>query len=144
MKLLKKYQKGNLKQTKNKTYTNKKPQINSGGEYAIKALQSGYITNQQIESLRKVLVKKTNRSLKIWIKITPNINKTTKAKESRMGKGKGKITLTLAYVEVGSILIETSINKKLHMSIFKTIQTKLPIKTKVVKLTRTATNLLLA
>ena len=77
--------------------TNKKPQINSGGEYAIKALQSGYITNQQIESLRKVLVKKTNRSLKIWIKITPNINKTTKAKESRMGKGKGKIDAEMCF-----------------------------------------------
>lgn len=136
MKILKKYQKNILKNQINSTYTNKNNLINSGGQFALKSLQSGYITTQQLESLRKVLVKKTNRSLKMWIKPTIHINKTAKAKESRMGKGKGKILLTVGYIKPGTILVEMNNNKKLNNDLFKIIKSKIPFKTKLVKIPR--------
>lgn len=136
MKILKKYQKNVLKNKINNTYTNKNNLINSGGEFALKSLESGYITTQQLESLRKVLVKKTNRSLKMWIKPTLHINKTAKAKESRMGKGKGKIFLNIGYIMPGTILIEMNINKKLNNNLFKIIKSKIPFKTKLIRVSR--------
>ena len=42
------------------------------GEFAIQALEPGYITNRQIESARIAISRKTKRGGNIWIKIFPD------------------------------------------------------------------------
>src|SRR6185437_2539030 len=59
------------------------------GEYGIKALESGWVTNRQIEAARIAMNRKIKRGGKVWINIFPDKPFTKKPAETRMGKGKG-------------------------------------------------------
>lgn len=125
-------------QKHHKLYLKKKRSINfnskllNQGEFGIQILENGYITEKQLESVRKVIVRKTERSVKIWLNVFFNFPKTAKAKESRMGKGKGKINSYVARVALGSILLEVSFNNLINIDILKSAITKLPVKARIV------------
>lgn len=57
--------------------------------FAIIAKESGYITNFQIESCRKVLRKLLKKQAKILRRVFTSKTITKKAQSMRMGKGKG-------------------------------------------------------
>ena len=57
------------------------------GDYALKALECGYMTAQQIESARVAINRKVKRGGKMWIRIFPDKPLTKKPAETRMGKG---------------------------------------------------------
>jgi len=59
------------------------------GDYGIMALESAWITAQQIESARIAITRHVKRGGKIWIRIFPDKPFTKKPAETRMGKGKG-------------------------------------------------------
>ena len=59
------------------------------GEYGIKALENGWITNRQIEAARIAMTRKIKRGGKVWINVFPDKPYTKKPAETRMGKGKG-------------------------------------------------------
>src|SRR5260370_40374416 len=59
------------------------------GEYGLKALEPGWVTNRQIEAARVALTRSLKRGGKIWIRIFPDKPVTKNPGESRMGKGKG-------------------------------------------------------
>ncbi|MCK4349315.1 MAG: 50S ribosomal protein L16, partial [Candidatus Krumholzibacteria bacterium] len=59
------------------------------GAYGLRALESGWITNRQIESARVAMTRYVKRGGKIWIRIFPDKPLTEKPAETRMGKGKG-------------------------------------------------------
>lgn len=127
---MQKHQKLRVKPNKQRIYYNERKY--SYGEYLLISLESGYITPQQVESIRKVFVRYTSRTIKTWIKLSTVFNKTAKAKESRMGKGKGKINLTLARVFPGTPILEITQNKHINPIIFKIVKSKIPLKTKFV------------
>jgi len=52
------------------------------GNIGIKAATSGIITAKQIEATRRVIVKKINRTGKMWIRIFPDFPVTKKAYRS--------------------------------------------------------------
>ena len=76
------------------------------GEYAIQALECGYITNRQIEAARIAMTRKTKRGGRIWIKIFPDKSLTKKPAEVRMGKGKGSPEKWVAVIKPGRVLFE--------------------------------------
>ena len=59
------------------------------GDYGIKALEAGWITNRQIEAARIAMTRKIKRGGKVWINVFPDKPFTKKPAETRMGKGKG-------------------------------------------------------
>src|SRR6201987_5092663 len=59
------------------------------GDYGIKALENGWITNRQIEAARIAMTRKIKRGGKVWIKVFPDKPFTQKPAETRMGSGKG-------------------------------------------------------
>src|SRR5204862_415094 len=59
------------------------------GEYGIKAMEPGAITNRQIEAARIAMTRKIKRGGKVWINLFPDKPFTKKPAETRMGKGKG-------------------------------------------------------
>ena len=63
------------------------------GDYALQALEPGWITNRQIEAARIAINRYIKRGGKLWIKIFPDRPLTTKPAETRMGKGKGSRAL---------------------------------------------------
>ena len=59
------------------------------GDYGIKALEDGWITNRQIEAARIAMTRKIRRGGKVWINLFPDKPFTKKPAETRMGSGKG-------------------------------------------------------
>src|SRR5947199_8125906 len=59
------------------------------GEYGLKALEGGWLTNRQIEAARIAMTRKIKRGGKVWINVFPDKPVTKKPAETRMGSGKG-------------------------------------------------------
>ena len=76
------------------------------GDYGLKALETGWVTNRQIEAARIAMTRAVKRGGKIWIRIFPDKPYTKKPAETRMGKGKGPPEGWVAVVKPGRILYE--------------------------------------
>lgn len=76
------------------------------GDYGLKALEPGWVTNRQIEAARVSLTRSLKRGGKIWIRVFPDKPVTKKPAETRMGKGKGNPEFWVAVVKPGRILYE--------------------------------------
>jgi len=76
------------------------------GEFGLKALQPGWITQRQIEAARVTLTRMMKREGKIWIRIFPDKPVTKKPAETRMGKGKGAPEYWVAVVKPGRVMFE--------------------------------------
>src|SRR2546422_11541774 len=59
------------------------------GDYGLKALETGWVTNRQIEAARIAMTRKIKRGGKVWINVFPDKPTTQKPAETRMGSGKG-------------------------------------------------------
>ena len=78
----------------------------SFGSFGLKALDSGRITNRQIESARVAMTRYMKREGRVWIRIFPDKPITSKPQEVRMGKGKGALDHYVAQVKPGRIMFE--------------------------------------
>ena len=103
------------------------------GDYGIKALEAGWVTNRQIEAARIAMTRKIKRGGKVWINVFPDKSVTQKPAETRMGSGKGSPEFWVARVKPGRILFELDgVPGHLAKTAFERAAEKLPIKTKVV------------
>ena len=104
------------------------------GVYGIKSLTSARITSQQLESIRKLMSRKMNKSGFIRLKIFPSVPVSSKPAEVRMGKGKGSLKYWCFPVAAGRLLLEfQGVSEPLAQEINKLIKSKLPVITKLVK-----------
>jgi large subunit ribosomal protein L16 len=78
------------------------------GEYGLKTLERGWITNRQIEAARIAMTRRIKRGGKVWINVFPQLPVTKKPAETRMGSGKGSPEWWVSNVKPGRILFETS------------------------------------
>ena len=78
------------------------------GEYGLKALETGWLTNRQIEAARIAMTRHVRRGGKVWINIFPDKPVTQKPAETRMGSGKGNPEKWVAVVKPGRIMFELS------------------------------------
>lgn len=103
----------------------------SFGEFAIKAMECGWITNNQIEAARVTINRTLKRRGKLWIRVFPDKPITKKPAETRMGKGKGNPEYWVAVVKPGKILFELEgVPQDLAKKAMDLAAYKLPIKTK--------------
>jgi len=105
----------------------------SFGEYALKSVECGYMTAQQIEAARIAINRKVKRGGKMWIRIFPDKPLTKKPAETRMGKGKGSPESWVAVIKPGRILYELSgVEETLAIRALTLAANKLPFATKVI------------
>lgn len=78
----------------------------SFGDYGLKVLEPGWITDRQIEAARVAITRYVKRGGKVWIRVFPDKPITKKPAETRMGKGKGAPEGWVAVVRPGKILYE--------------------------------------
>ena len=78
----------------------------SFGDYGLKVLEPGWITDKQIEAARIAMTRFVKRGGKIWVRIFPDKPVTKKPAETRMGKGKGAPEGWVAVVRPGRVLYE--------------------------------------
>lgn len=103
------------------------------GTFGIKALESAWITNRQIEAARVAVTRYMKREGKVWIRIFPDKPTTSKPAEVRMGKGKGAPEYWVAPVEPGRILFEADgVSKDLAKEALRLAAQKLPVITRFV------------
>ncbi|MBM4163619.1 MAG: 50S ribosomal protein L16 [Lentisphaerae bacterium] len=103
------------------------------GEYGIKALTRGWITNTQIEACRVAVNRHMKRKGKLWIRIFPDKPVTKKPIEVRMGKGKGNPELWVAVIVPGKMLFEVGgVPDATARECLRLADTKLGIRTRLV------------
>ena len=103
------------------------------GDFGLKALEPGWITQRQIEATRVALTRMMKREGKVWIRIFPDKPVTKKPAETRMGSGKGIPEFWVCVVKPGRIMFELGgVTRELAAEAFKLAAHKLPIKTKLV------------
>ena len=78
----------------------------SFGDYGLKALEPGWVTDRQIEAGRIAITRFIKRNGRIWIRMFPDKPVTKKPQETRMGKGKGAPEFWVAVIKPGRILYE--------------------------------------
>lgn len=105
----------------------------SFGSFGLKALDSHWITDRQIEAARQALTRHMKREGNVWIRIFPDKPITKKPAEIRMGKGKGNLEYWAAVVQPGRILFEVDgVTQQVAEEALRLASGKLPIKTKFV------------
>ncbi|TAN24703.1 MAG: 50S ribosomal protein L16 [Acidobacteria bacterium] len=78
----------------------------SFGDFGLKAMEPGWVTDRQIEASRVAMTRFVKRGGKVWVRVFPDKPVTKKPAETRMGKGKGAPDHWVAVVKPGRILFE--------------------------------------
>ena len=126
-----KYRKQQRGRMKGKAWTGSKV---SFGDYGLKALECGWVTDREIEAGRIAITRFIKRSGRIWIRMFPDKPITKKPQETRMGKGKGAPEQWVMVVKPGRILYEMEgVPEKDAREALRLAAHKLSIKTKFVK-----------
>src|SRR6202020_3233581 len=103
------------------------------GDFGLKALECGWITDRQIEAARVAMTRSIKRGGKVWIRLFPDKPITKKPAETRMGKGKGAPEQWVAVIRPGKILFEMEgVPKATALEAFRLAAGKLPIRTKFI------------
>jgi len=106
----------------------------SFGEYALKAMDCGWITSRQIEAARIAMTRFIKRGGKVWIRLFPDKPITKKPAETRMGKGKGAPEEWVAVIRPGKILFEMEgVAPEIAQEAMRLAAHKIPMKTKFIK-----------
>src|SRR4029079_17201520 len=104
------------------------------GEFGLKSLDNGWVTNRQIEAARIAMTRKIRRRGKVWITIFPEKPVSTEPLETRMGSGKGPPERYVAVVKPGRVMFELAgVPEPLAREAIRLAAMKLPVRTKFVK-----------
>lgn len=100
------------------------------GDFGLKALECYKITPEQIEAMRKSIVREMERKGKIFIKVFPSKPITAKNIGVRMGGGKGAVAKWVFLVKPGKILFEIAgVTRDIAYTSLMKASYKIPIKT---------------
>ena len=103
------------------------------GEYGLKAVTRGWVTNTQLEACRVAINREMKRKGKLWIRVFPDKPVTRKPIEVRMGGGKGNPELWVAVVVPGKILFEVGgVPDSVARECLRLADTKLGIRTQFI------------
>jgi large subunit ribosomal protein L16 len=78
----------------------------SFGDWGLQATSGNWVSDRQIEAVRVVLSRYTKKGGKVYIRIFPQMAKTKKPAEVRMGSGKGNPEYWVAVVKKNRVMFE--------------------------------------
>ncbi len=105
----------------------------SFGDFGLKAMVCGWITNRQIEAARIAMTRHIKRGGKVWIRVFPDKPVSKKPAETRMGKGKGAPEFWVAVIRPGKILFEMEgVSPEVAAEAMRLAAQKISLKTKMV------------
>jgi large subunit ribosomal protein L16 len=103
------------------------------GDFGLQALESAWLTGEQIEAARRAITRHIRRGGKVWIRVFPDKPVTKKPAETRMGSGKGAPDHWVAVVRPGRIIFELAgVGEKTAKEAIRLASQKLPISTRFV------------
>ncbi len=102
----------------------------SFGDYGLKVMECGYITDRQIEASRIAMTRFIKRGGKVWLRLFPDKLITKKPAEVRMGSGKGALDHWVAVVRPGKLLFEMEgVSPEIAKEAMRLAAQKLPLRT---------------
>ena len=105
----------------------------SFGDFGLKAMVCGWITNRQIEAARIAMTRHIKRGGKVWIRVFPDKPVSKKPAETRRGKGTGAPEFWVAVIRPGKILFEMEgVSQEVAAEAMRLAAQKLSLKTKMV------------
>lgn len=105
----------------------------SFGDFGLKAMTVGWVTDRQIEAARIAMTRFIKRGGKVWIRLFPDKPITKKPAETRMGKGKGAPEQWVAVVRPGKIMFEMEgVPLETAAEAMRLAAMKLPVRTKLI------------
>ena len=103
----------------------------SFGQFALKAMESSWVTARQIEAARRAMTRYVQRGGKIWIRLFADKPVTLHGNESPMGGGKGAVDHFACVVKKGKILFEMDgVTKDQAQEAMRLASYKLPVKSR--------------
>lgn len=105
------------------------------GCYGLKSLECGQLKASQLESVRRVIIRRVRKIGKIWIRAFPYKPVSAKPTKTRMGKGKGSVQYWVCPIQPGQVIIELSgsFSEEIAKETLNLASQKLPVITKFVK-----------
>jgi large subunit ribosomal protein L16 len=101
------------------------------GDFALQALEGGWVDNRQIEAARRAVTHHIRRGGQMWIRIFPDKGLSKKPVEVRMGGGKGPPEQWVAIIKPGRILFElTGVPEEVAQEAMLRAAHKLSVKTR--------------
>ncbi len=103
------------------------------GQFALKAMECGWLSSRQIEAARRAMTNYTQRGGRIWIRIFPDKPITKHPAESRMGSGKGDVEGYVAVIRPGQIIFEMgAVTNEVATEALRLAAHKLPLATRFI------------
>ncbi len=103
------------------------------GDFALQALEGGWVDNRQIEAARRAVTHHIRRGGQMWIRVFPDKGLSKKPVEVRMGGGKGPPEEWVAIVKPGRILFElTGVPEEIAQEAMLRASHKLSVKTRFI------------
>ena len=108
----------------------------SFGDYGLKAITRGQLTQRQLEAARRAMSRHIKRGGKIYIRVFPDKPISRKPLEVRMGSGKGNVEYWVAPIKPGFVLYEMDgVTEEVAREAFRLAAAKLPFRTTFVSRT---------
>lgn len=103
------------------------------GEYGIKSMERGWLSEQQIEAGRRTITHFTRRGGKVWIRLFPDKPVTGKGAGVGMGAGKGDVKGYVAVVTPGKVIFEIAgVPREIAQEALSRATHKLSVKTRFI------------
>jgi large subunit ribosomal protein L16 len=103
------------------------------GDFGLKAMECGWVTNRQLEAARIAMTRFIKRGGKVWIRVFPDKPITKKPPETRMGKGKGAPEAWVVVIKPGRMLFEMEgVTREIAAEAMRLAAMKLSVPTKFV------------
>jgi len=104
------------------------------GEYGLKALGCGTVSNKQLEMIRVIMARALRKGGKFWIRVFSDKPVTKKPAETRMGKGKGDVDHWEVVIRRGKVLFEIGgVPREYAQTILRNAAYKLPFRCRFVE-----------
>lgn len=104
------------------------------GEYGLIAIEPGWVTARQMESIRITISRKMKKTGEYFFRIYPDKPVSKKAAETRMGGGKGSPEFWVSVVKRGRVIVEVSgVAKDVAKEVLKQVAYKLPVAVRFVE-----------
>ena len=103
------------------------------GEFGLQAMEQAWVTANQIEAGRVAATHFLQREGRVYVRIFPHKPISGKPLETRMGKGKGEVSIWTAQVKPGTVMYEIAgVSEEVARTALLRVAHKMPVKTRFV------------
>jgi large subunit ribosomal protein L16 len=104
------------------------------GDYGLQATEPGRVTSRHIEAGRVAATHFLHREGRVYVRIFPHKPISAKPLETRMGKGKGEVSIWAAVVKPGTVMYEIAgVTEEVAKTALLRVAHKMPVKSRFVQ-----------